>query len=265
MGFHFQLSDSAMKRKLITRHVSSQNEIKKFFNESAQNYREQHGHANRLLNYRIQQVLDTVQIGQNDKVLDIGCGNGHHLFALADRLGMGIGVDFSEKMIQIAREKLAQTNLRDKLHFQVDNSQKLTSIQDSSMDVVICIGAFEHMMDKKQAAQQMFRVLKANGRMVILTPNGGYFWYKRLAPALGLETKHLSSDAFMDPEKLTGLFRAAKFSPVKISYWTFIPRGDMNRTLANFLYLLDLLGRFLKIPFFRGGIIVSGIKPGVQA
>lgn len=254
-----------MRKILTTKQVSSPNEIKMFFEESAQDYHEQHGHPDKLLHYRIEQVLNTVQIGQDDTVLDIGCGNGHHLFALANKIKMGIGIDFSEKMIQIAREKLAQTNLQDKLHFQVDDSQKLTSIQDCSIDVVMCIGAFEHMQDKKRVAQQMFRVLKENGRLVVLTPNGDYFWYKRLAPALGLDTKHLSSDTFIGRDELKDLFRVVNFSSIEISYWTFIPRGDMNQMLANFLQFLDFFGRSFKIPFFRGGIIVSGIKPGVQA
>ncbi len=253
-----------MKKILTTREVSSQNEIQQFFEESAQDYREQHGHSHKLLNYRLTQVLNAVQIRQDDTILDIGCGTGHHLFALANKLGMGIGIDFSEKMIQNAQDKLAQTELKNKLHFQVDDGQKLSTIKDNSIDVVMCIGSFEHMLDKKQVAQQIFRVLKENGRTIILTPNGDYFWYKKLAPTLGLHTKHLSSDTFMGRNELKKLFQSANFNLVKISYWTFIPRGDMNRTLANFLQLLDIVGKFLKIPVFRGGIIVSGMKPGEQ-
>ena len=253
-----------MKKILTTRQVSSQNEIKIFFNESAHDYQEQHGHSHKLLNYRLTQVLNSVQIRQDDTVLDIGCGNGHHLFALADKIKMGIGIDFSEKMIQNAQDKLAQTELKNKLHFQVDDGQKLSTIKDSSINMVMCIGSFEHMLDKKQVAQQIFRVLKEKGQCVLLTPNGDYYWYKKLAPTLGLDTKHLSSDTFMGRDELKKMFHSANFNSVKISYWTFIPRGDMNRTLAIFLQLLDIIGKFLKIPIFRGGIIVSGIKPGEQ-
>jgi ubiquinone/menaquinone biosynthesis C-methylase UbiE len=35
------------------------------------------------------------------------------------------------------------------LTFEVDDAEKLNGIADQSIDLAICIGAFEHMLDKR--------------------------------------------------------------------------------------------------------------------
>ena len=57
---------------------------------------------------QIQMIINAIDSGlkfnQNDKVLDIGCGNGALATLLFDRLEYYVGVDFSEYLIKIAKE-----------------------------------------------------------------------------------------------------------------------------------------------------------------
>ena len=101
-----KLCQEDMFKKLTTTTVHATEDIKAFFDQCAHAYSEQHGHPDRLLSYRIGLTKQCVPICPNDVVLDIGCGNGHHLFALANDLGRSIGVDLSSEMIAVANERL---------------------------------------------------------------------------------------------------------------------------------------------------------------
>src|SRR5262245_30413287 len=58
----------------------STTDIRSFFDQCASTGSpEQHGHAQRLLEYRLALVRSLAQPRPTDVVLDLGCGNGHHL------------------------------------------------------------------------------------------------------------------------------------------------------------------------------------------
>lgn len=63
-------------------------------------------------------ILD--KIPEQSSVLDVGCGNGETLKRLArEKECTGVGLDFSEQMITLARDTSAHEGLSDKLRFQV--------------------------------------------------------------------------------------------------------------------------------------------------
>lgn len=242
--------------KLTTTQVHSTIDVKAFFDRCAYTYSEQHGHPERLLNYRVGLVKQHARLCSNDVVLDIGCGNGHHLLALACAMGRGIGIDLSSSMIVAARRRLRSSPWQDKLTFIVDNGENLSAIAGRSIDLVICIGAFEHMLDKAAVLASVRQVLNPKGRFFCLTPNGGYFWYRVLAPLLGFETKHLSTDRFLTRSELIHLLTEAGFRRVQTGYWTFIPKGDMPWIVWFVLRGLDALGRLFHLNSLRGGLRV---------
>lgn len=56
-------------------------------------------------------------------------------------------------------------------------------------------------------ARQRYRV--SAGVFLYLTPNGGYCWYRHLAPSLGVETRHLSTDRFLTAREVETLIAGA--------------------------------------------------------
>jgi len=249
-----------MLRKLVTTQVHSAADIREFFNNCAHAYCEQHGHPERLLNYRIDLIRQYAELRNNDLVLDVGCGNGHHLLALAGEIGSGIGVDLSPAMIEIAQESLRDSPWQSKLTFLSDNGENLTALAERSIDLVMCVGAFEHMLNKSAALVSAYRTLKPRGRFFCLTINGGYAWYQALAPLLGLETKHLSTDKFLKRDELVRLLEESGFCRMQIGYWTFIPKGDMPSVLWFICRGLDIIGRIFRINSLRGGLWICAWK-----
>lgn len=243
-----------MFRKLITRQMHNPSEIRTFFDQCARSYHEQHGEADRLLHYRICLIKQKVRFHPHDVVLDLGCGNGHHLFALAGKFRRGVGIDLSPEMIAVARESLRTSPWQTSLSFRVEDAESLSGIASASFDKVLCIGSLEHMPNKSAVLASVQRVLKPQGCFLCLTPNGACLWYRHLAPLLRLETKHLSTDKFLGPEAMERLLSDAGFARIETDYWSFIPKGDVPPALGAWLQVLDHAGTRLGIGWWRGGL-----------
>jgi 2-polyprenyl-6-hydroxyphenyl methylase/3-demethylubiquinone-9 3-methyltransferase len=112
------------------------------------------------------------------------------------------------------------------------------------------------MLDTPGALAQVRRVMKVGGRFVCLTPNGDYCWYRALAPRLGLDTRHLSTDRFLNATELQALIQRAGMEPQRLERWRFIPKGDLPPSLGHALHGLDLVGQLAGGRSLRGGLAV---------
>ena len=87
---------------------------------------------------RAEWIVDQVEGGN---LLEIGCGNGLHLLALAAEYGRGVGIDLSPDMIVAARGLREASPWADKIRFRVDSAEQLETVADGSVDVALCVGA----------------------------------------------------------------------------------------------------------------------------
>jgi ubiquinone/menaquinone biosynthesis C-methylase UbiE len=235
-------------------------DIRSFFDQCASTgFHEEHGHPQRLLEYRLALVRKLARPRPEDVVLDLGCGNGHHLLALGPEVARGIGIDVSPGMIALARARLRSTPLAN-LTFEVDDAEELNGIADEAVDLVICIGAFEHMLNKRAVLASIYRVLKFGGRFFCLAPHADYVWYRTIAPLFGFATKHLSSDRLLTREEFSALLDQAGFRRIRSAPWTFIPKGDVPALIGLMLTLLDAAGRHARLDSLRGGLSICAWK-----
>ena len=236
-------------------------DIRSFFDRCASTGSpEQHGDPQRLLEYRLALVRNLAPLRPADVVLDLGCGNGHHLLALGPEVARGVGIDVSPGMIELARASVRSSPGRSNLTFEVDNAEELTGIVDQSIDLAICIGAFEHMLDKRTVLASIYRVLKHGGRFFCLTLDADYVWYRTIAPLLGFSTKHLSSDRMLTRDEFSALLDQAGFRRIRSAPWTFIPKGDVPALVALLLTALDAVGRHARLDSLRGGLALCAWK-----
>lgn len=106
------------------------------------------------------------ELAPTDKVLDVACGTGEfeQLILTEHSEQNMVGVDISEKMLTIAQQKLqAYPNVTLSLA-----SAEHLPFADQSFDVIVSASAFHYFENPAIALAEMKRVLKPNGKIMIL-------------------------------------------------------------------------------------------------
>ena len=106
-----------------------------------------------------------------ESLLDAGCGDGRFLAAVArlpSRPARLVGCDISERILQTAAEALAREDVS--AEFVRANLEQLP-FTDGSFDRVLSIQVVEHLLDPKTGIQELVRVLKPGGTLVLSTDN----------------------------------------------------------------------------------------------
>jgi arsenite methyltransferase len=112
-------------------------------------------------------VAEIGGIGQNHTVLDIGCGKGTTAIFLCEKHNCRvIGIDLSDKMISFCRSKIRTKQLIEKMSFILGDGESLP-FSDSSFDTVISECSFSLFLDKERAANEIGRVLKTGGKLLM--------------------------------------------------------------------------------------------------
>ena len=111
----------------------------------------------------IRETLANLCIGQSARILDIGCGTGELLRALGLAApGSDLtGVDISPEMLGIARRKL------DRCVELKEGQAEALPFEDESFDCVVSTNAFHFVRRPMSALQEMLRVLRPSGGVVI--------------------------------------------------------------------------------------------------
>jgi cyclopropane fatty-acyl-phospholipid synthase-like methyltransferase len=128
----------------------------------------------RFQRYRIGKVLEIHRPRPTDRVVDLGCGWGTFSFALADRVGEVVGVDFSERSIAMCEQRLSEKPTPNLGFLCADGGD--TGLDGGAYDVVLAADLFEHLYpdDSARVASEAFRLLKPGGRFSTWTPHRGH-------------------------------------------------------------------------------------------
>jgi ubiquinone/menaquinone biosynthesis C-methylase UbiE len=102
------------------------------------------------------------------KVVDIGCGPGYLINAIAKALPCLhiIGVDISEEMLKVARSKSSSLDLNKRVEYRQGDIQELP-FNDNTIDFVISTFSLHHWSDPSEALQEIYRVLEHKGQFII--------------------------------------------------------------------------------------------------
>lgn len=126
--------------------------------------------------FRLKEVLNL--IGTAKKVLDIGCYDGTVTKLIKDKGNDVTGLEVSDEAIVLAKEKGLQI-------IKADLSERFP-VSDNDFDVVFAGEVIEHIFDTDGflQVQEISRVLKNDGHLVLTTPNSATFG-RRLLLLLG--------------------------------------------------------------------------------
>ena len=103
------------------------------------------------------------------RVLDLACGEGYNTRILAKKGAIVVGVDFSEKLIELARHLEIKERLG--IVYYVADAANMEKIQSNDFDLVTCFMALQDIEHYKQAIFEVARVLKEKGRFIFSIPH----------------------------------------------------------------------------------------------
>jgi demethylmenaquinone methyltransferase / 2-methoxy-6-polyprenyl-1,4-benzoquinol methylase len=140
-------------------------------------------------------AADRAELTDGCRALDVCCGTGDLAIELRRRCGPGgsvIGADFSERMLELARQKAARLGITG-VSFEWADALELP-YEDARFDAVTAGFGVRNLADLQRGVDEMARTLKPGGRVVILeitqprrAPLSWFhrLWFDRIVPRLG--------------------------------------------------------------------------------
>jgi tocopherol O-methyltransferase len=117
----------------------------------------------------IEKLIALLDGAPQGEILDAGCGMGGSSLYLAKRYNVRIsGITLSQKQVDIATE-LAHKDQVKNVSFKIEDALSLASFPDHSFDVVWSLESAEQFYDKQLFVQQVYRVLKPGGKLILAT------------------------------------------------------------------------------------------------
>ena len=100
---------------------------------------------------------------KSGRILDVGCGDGFLAYLLTQRGTEVVGIDISSYRIKYAHEKCPKADfiIADGRHLPLGNKK---------FKFVVCCEVFEHVPDYHRIINEIFRVIKKNGRLLVTVP-----------------------------------------------------------------------------------------------
>jgi ubiquinone/menaquinone biosynthesis C-methylase UbiE len=130
--------------------------------------------------------IDGLTLAPGSQILEIGCGAGFMSITLAERGFCVQAIDVSEAMVRQARQNAVEVGVADLLTVEVGNIYSLV-FADSCFDLVIAIGVFPWLTEAELATQEIARVTKPGGHILLTAANRiglPYLLDPQLNPAL---------------------------------------------------------------------------------
>ncbi|MCB9802662.1 class I SAM-dependent methyltransferase [Candidatus Nomurabacteria bacterium] len=193
-----------------------------------------------------------------EKCLDIACGTGRlsaKLLTIAENV---YGVDLSEEVLKIAKNKYPNINF-------TQGESVALPYQDNFFDLVVINGSLHHFFAMEQTFREVFRVLKPEGHFVILgEPNANYhkwhnpFFYSWLAvrlliralnifvPQATVHQEMIEPDAeVFFPKKMRQSLKNVGFKIKEFYTYDYFPRLEAKWFLKIYKVYLNWERKFL--------------------
>ena len=179
-----------------TQNEKNHNDVELMFNSIARRY----DFLNRFLSFgtdrfwRKRAVKIIARQYKNPYILDVATGTADLAIAAVKRADAKVtGIDISEKMLAIGKEKVAKKRLSEKINLIKANSENIP-FPDKNFDVAMVAFGVRNFSDPAKGLSEMHRVLRNSGMIVVLEfskPQGFLFsrlynfYFRRAIPLIG--------------------------------------------------------------------------------
>ncbi|HEY7035622.1 MAG TPA: methyltransferase domain-containing protein [Thermomicrobiales bacterium] len=170
--------------------------------------------ATPVLRAIVRQSLEALALTDGSRVLEVGCGTGVFLPALAGVTGPSgrvVGLDHAPDFVAAARARVADLGLADCVEVMEGDALALP-LADAAFDAAHCERVLMHLDDPVAALREMRRVVRPGGTVVAAEPDWAGIridhadrealdllygrWLRRLRqPAMGLELRRRMTEA----------------------------------------------------------------------
>jgi ubiquinone/menaquinone biosynthesis C-methylase UbiE len=150
------------------------------------------------------QLIERLDLSGDEHILDVGTAVGEFPLKVAQQptfRGYITGIDWSDQMLVVARQKMAQLVLESHLQFEKVDVRDGLPYPNNTFDIVVCIGVLETVRDQAVVLYDLARVLKPNGKLVLSQFRGWSThsadriqnWYERQLNTFGMELETVMS------------------------------------------------------------------------
>lgn len=136
---------------------------------------EAYGRHRTLHPYVLAALIEQGRVGEESRVLEVGCGTGNYIRAIAEATGaLCTGVDPSREMLRRARSTFGLPSSRrdaadrPEVTFIEARAEELP-LADRQFDLVFSVDVIHHIENRIEAAREATRVLKPGGTMMVVT------------------------------------------------------------------------------------------------
>jgi len=149
------------------RKALSIDELKSIYDHIAGRYDSQHAIITAKADQRGRKILVENAVTEGDNILDCGSGTGTTGILAAKKTGTNGKVtmfDLSDAMLAVARAKVIEEKLQDRVTFQTGDMVHLP-FEDNKFDVVLSTYSLCPLYDPEKGALEMYRVAKPGGKI----------------------------------------------------------------------------------------------------
>lgn len=151
---------------------------------------------------------------KSKKFLEVGCGLGYFSQKALSKKAQVTGVDVGKNLISICKKKMPKGK------FVLASALDLP-FKDNSFDIVLCTEVIEHVEYPEKAINELIRVTKPKGKILITTPNKLFKPFFSLLSIIGVRPYH-GNENWIYPWRLKSLLLAKNTRVLREKYFNFV-------------------------------------------
>lgn len=205
---------------------------------------------------KIRTALYLASFQEGSHLLEVGSASGAYTFEFA-KLGFRMtGLDLSPECVKYAAEKARRLRVSN-VEFVLGDAEDLSMLPDNTFDGVVSFSCLRYVPNPQLAVNEIFRVVRERGEVVVDFPNKISPWFKYLKPLLTGNT-HIHDHHYSTREVRAFLQRSG-FQEIRMKRILYTPKF-IGPTLLKGMKCADFVGELPPLNHFAAIIMCRGRK-----